>query len=397
MRSSTIWSTITERVCWSPAPLSPAEVHAAVHRINAQLDNIGRTLTYTADPAADRPGHIAAITQLVERINAGDVKTLLVLGGNPVYDAPTDLQFADAFAKVATRIHLSLDDNETSRAATWHLPRAHFLEAWGDARGHDGTYSIVQPMIEPLWEGRSKIEVLAELAGVDSNAYEQVRETARGIAGKEDFETRWQVALHDGTLKDSHWAPITPKPEDVADTPLPPKADASDFEVIFTRDASVYDGRFANCGWLQELPDPMSRLTWDNAALIGPATAERLGVKSDQVISITVDGRTIELPVFVMPGQADGTIGIALGYGRTAAGHVGGSEQNNVSPVGANAYAIRQSTAPYWAGSATVQVTEKTASLATTQDHHAIDMIALKGKAGPAWTIGPRDNQDRVG
>jgi MoCo/4Fe-4S cofactor protein with predicted Tat translocation signal len=362
-------------------PSQPAEVHAAVHRINAKLNNIGRTLTYTEDPDPDRPSHIDAIAQLVEQINTGDVDTLVVLGGNPVYDAPVDVDFAAAFAKVGTRIHLSLDDNETSQAATWHLPRAHFLEAWGDARGYDGTYSIVQPMIEPLWEGRSKIEVLAGLIGSDSNAYEEVRETARDVAGKEDFETRWQVALHDGILKDSQSSPITPKPEDVADTPLPSKADAGDFEVIFTRDASVYDGRFANCGWLQELPDPMSRLTWDNAALIGPATAERLGVKSDRVISVTIDGRTIELPVFVMPGQADGTIGIALGYGRTAAGHVGGSEQNNVSPVGANAYAIRQSTAPYWASSATVQVTARTAGLATTQDHHAIDMIAMKGKA----------------
>ena len=359
----------------------PPEVHATVHRINARLDNIGRTLTYTEDPDPKRPSHVAAIGQLVEQINSGDVETLVVLGGNPVYDAPVDVDFAAAFAKVASRIHLSLDDNETSQAATWHLPRAHFLEAWGDARGYDGTYSIVQPMIEPLWDGRSKLELLARLIGSDSNAYEHVRETAREIAGTDDFESHWQVALHDGILKDSQSAPVTPKPEDVADTPLPSKADdTGDFEVIFTRDASVYDGRFANCGWLQELPDPMSRLTWDNAALIGPVTAERLGLKSDQVISVTVDGRTIDLPAFVMPGQADGTIGIALGYGRTAAGHVGGSKQSNVSPVGANAYAIRQSNTPCWAA-ATVQVTQKTASLATTQDHHAIDMIALKGKA----------------
>ena len=359
----------------------PVEVHAAVHRINEQLGNVGHTLTYTEDPDPERPGHLEAIGALVEQINAGDVETLVVLGGNPVYDAPADLDFASAFAKVGTRIHLSVDDNETSRAAGWHLPRAHFLEAWGDARSHDGTYSIVQPMIEPLWEGRSKIEVLAGLVGSDSSGYDLVRETAREMAGAENFETRWQVALHDGLLEDSQWPVVTPKLAEAETQASSDGVSSGEFEVVFMRDASVYDGRFANCGWLQELPDPMSRLTWDNAALIGPATAERLGVKSDRVIALTIDGRSIELPVFVMPGQADGTIGIALGYGRTAAGHVGGSEQNKVSPVGANAYAIRQSTAPYWDSSASVSVTGRTSRLATTQDHHAIDMIAMKGKA----------------
>ncbi len=363
-------------------PRQPAEVHAAVHRVNARLGNVGKTITYTEDPEPQRPSHLEAIGELVQRINAGEVETIVVLGGNPVYDAPVDLDFSAAFAKVATRIHLSLDDNETSQSATWHLPRAHFLEAWGDARSHDGGYSIVQPTIEPLWDGRSKIEVLAALIDSQSSGYELVRETARELLGADDFETRWQITLHDGILKDSQWQAVTPELVEAADSKPRQELDTSgEFEVIFCRDASVYDGRFANCGWLQELPDPMTRLTWDNAALIGPSTAGLLDVKSDRIMAVTIDGRTIELPVLVMPGQAEGTIGVAPGYGRTAAGHVGGSEQNNVPPVGANAYAIRRSSALHWDASATIEVTRRTSSLATTQDHHAIDMIAMKGKA----------------
>jgi molybdopterin-containing oxidoreductase family iron-sulfur binding subunit len=363
-------------------PGQPAEVHAAIHRLNVRLGNAGTTITYTEDVEPDRPSHIEAIGQLVRRIGLGDLETLIVLGGNPVYDAPVDLDFAGAFSRVATRVHLSLDDNETSRAATWHLPRAHFLEAWGDARSHDGTYSIVQPLIEPLWDGRSKIEVLAGLTGSESSGYDLVRETARELTGGCDFETRWQVALHDGILKDSQWPTVAPVlADDGGARQKDSREAAGDFEVIFYRDASVYDGRFANCGWLQELPDPMSRLTWGNAALIGPAMAERLGIASDDVVRVTIHGQSIELPVLVMPGQADRTVGIALGYGRTAAGHVGGSDQNKVLPVGANACTIRRSSAPYCDSTATVEATGKTARLATTQDHHAIDMIALKGIA----------------
>ncbi len=360
----------------------PAEVHAAIHRLNASLGNIGQTITYTEEVEPERPGHIEAIGQLVQQIGSGDVETLVVLGGNPVYDAPADVGFAAAFSNVKTRIHLSLDDNETSRAATWHLPRTHFLEAWGDARSYDGTYSIVQPLIEPLWDGRSKIEVLAGLIDSSLGGYELVRETARGLAGDDDFETRWQLALHDGILKDSQWPGVVPKVADAVEAQKQElRVTSGECEVIFHRDASVYDGRFSNSGWLQELPDPMSRLTWDNAALIAPAMAERLGIASDQIVRVAIAGKSIEIPVFVMPGQADGTVGIALGYGRTAAGHVGGSDADQVPPVGANAYAIRRSNAPYCEPAATVEVTEKKARLATTQDHHAIDMIALQGIA----------------
>ncbi len=363
-------------------PSQPPEVHGAVHRLNVQLGNVGNTVTYTEVPDPKRPSHLDAIGQVVERIQSQELETLLVLGGNPVYDAPVDRDLAVAYSKVPTRIHLSLDDNETSRASTWHLPRAHFLEAWGDARSHDGTYSIIQPMIEPLWDGRSKIELLASLLGLEGSGYDLVRETTRELAGSDGFETKWQVAVHDGLLKDSQWPAVAPKLIEAEKTSVGNEQPASgELEVVFQRDASVYDGRFANNGWLQELPDPMSRLTWDNAALIGPATAEKLGVASDQVVRVEVAGRSLELPVFVMPGQADGTVGIALGYGRTAAGHVGGSDQHKVAPVGANAYAIRPSGSPYCATSATVATTGKTSPLATTQDHHAIDAIAVKGMA----------------
>ncbi|MHB8900501.1 MAG: TAT-variant-translocated molybdopterin oxidoreductase [Thermoguttaceae bacterium] len=363
-------------------PAQPPEVHEAVHRLNARLENVGKTVTYSEEPDPQRPSHQQTLIQLVRRIDSGEVDTLLVLGGNPVYDAPGDLGFPAAFAKVPTRIHLSQDDNETSRAASWHLPRAHFLEAWGDARSHDGTCSVVQPLIEPLWEGRSKIEILAGLLDSPLGAYELVRETAHQLTGDDDFDNRWQIALHEGVFKDTQWPVAAPTLAESKATRAETRRDASgELEIIFRPDSSVYDGRFANCGWLQELPDPMTRLTWDNAALVGPATAQRLGVASDRVVRISVADRSISIPVFVMPGQADGTIAIALGYGRTAAGHVGGSRQNNVAPVGVDAYAIRPSGSPWFRPGASIEVTGATARLATTQDHHAIDMIALKGMA----------------
>ena len=367
-------------------PSQPPEVHAAVHRLNAALDNAGQTIVYTQDPDPERPAHFEALRALVARMERGEVQTLLVLGGNPVYDAPADLAFAAAFSKVATRIHLSQFDDETSQAATWRLPQAHFLEAWGDARGFDGTYSIVQPLIEPLWGGRSKIELLAAIAGMEApGGYDQVRETFKGLIAGEEFESRWRKCLHDGVLEGSAWPAVTPQLVEKGPASQPPdenrKGEPGGLEIVFQRDARVYDGRFANNGWLQELPDPMTRLTWDNAVLVGPATAERLGLAGEVLVRLTNGGRRIEAPVFIMPGQAEDTLAIALGYGRTAAGQVGGSARLEVKPVGVDAYRLRRCEAPYFDGPATVELLGAVSRLAATQDHHAIDTIALEGKA----------------
>ncbi|MCR4412851.1 MAG: TAT-variant-translocated molybdopterin oxidoreductase [Thermoguttaceae bacterium] len=369
-------------------PRQPAEVHAVAHRLNRLLKNVGQTVWYTEEPDPDRPPHAEAIRALADEMHAGAVETLVVLGGNPVYDAPADVAFAKALARVPTRIYLGLYPNETARVCTWRLPQAHFLETWGDARSWDGTYSVVQPLIDPLYGGRSAIEVVAMLLGQQvPKGHDLVRETFRSIVKASDWEARWAKTLHDGVLEGSRFAAVA---AEAADRPASgePRGDfmESDWsngqmDLIFCRDASVYDGRFANNGWLQEMPDPLTKLTWDNAALVSPATAAALGVENGTIVRLTLGGRSVEIPAYVMPGQAPGCVAVSLGYGRTAAGHVGGDPEAGVDPVGADVYPLRTCQAMEFQSGLSVEVTDRKVRLAMTQDHHAIDAIGLAGRA----------------
>jgi molybdopterin-containing oxidoreductase family iron-sulfur binding subunit len=368
-------------VCVGPS--QPPEVHAAVHRINAMLGNVGGkgTVAYTKIPDPDRPSNVESIRTLVDEIRAGHVKTLLILGGNPVYNAPADLAFADALKQVETSIHLSGYRDETSRRCTWHLPRSHFLEAWGDGRSYDGTYSVLQPMIAPLRNGRSPIEVLSMiLSTVDKSPMprpeELVRKTFRDkIAG--DSGASWEQVVRDGLLPQSRWpletlsAPVGPT---LTETDVVAAEKNDSLEVIFRRSRSVYDGRFANNGWLQELPDPVTKLTWGGAALIGPTTAEKLGIKSDDVVVVKLGDRHVRIPVCVVPGQAPGTVELPLGHGRSAAGKVGG-DTPNVEPVGVDVYPLRTTTALHVVQGAKLELTGDSYRLAGTQDHHTIDAV----------------------
>ena len=369
-------------------PSQPSEVHAAVHRINAALDNAGTTVTYLPEPQPDRPSHQEALRSLVAEMSAGKVDTLLILGGNPVYNAPGDLKFAEALKKVATSIHLSRYRDETSQQSTWHLPEAHFLEAWGDARSYDGTYSVVQPLIDPLWGGRSAIEVLASFLTLQAGGYDLVRSTFKDLlAGNADFETTWKSVLHDGRWTGSAWSAETPKllpaSEKRGQNDLLNSSDpflSGPLEIVFTRGATVDDGRYANSGWLQETPDPMTKVTWDNAAVMAPATAAKLGVRDDTLVRLKYAGHQREIPAYLLPGLAEGTVVVSLGYGRTAAGQVGGSQSQEVASVGVDLYGLRQSTAPYFDHGATIEPTGKAYPLATTQDHHAIDTVGAKAR-----------------
>jgi anaerobic selenocysteine-containing dehydrogenase len=342
--------------------LQPPEVHAAVHRINAMLGNVGKegTIAYTRLPDPERPSYIDAMRALVGEMNDGKVNTLLILGGDPVYNAPADLAFGEALNRVETSIHLSGYRDETSRCCTWHLPRAHFLETWGDGRSYDGTYSVIQPVIVPLRNGRSPIEVLSTvLSSTDKEPVPQPEELVRQtfqeqIAG--NSVASWQQVLRDGLLVDSRWpvesvadvvqavSPV-PKGEGTSDGELsePPDEDGR-IEVIFRGDRSVFDGRFANNSWLQELPDPVTKLTWGGAALLGPATAAQLGIKNEDVVVLKLGDRQVRIPVCVLPGQAAGTVELSLGYGRWAAGKVGG-DLPEVETVGVDVYPLRTTTA----------------------------------------------------
>ncbi len=369
-------------------PRQPAEVHARVHRLNRLLQNVGQTVWYTESPDPDRPPHAEAIRALADEMHAGAVETVVILGGNPVYDAPADVAFPEALAKVPTRIYLGLYHHETARACTWRLPEAHFLEAWGDVRSWDGTYSIVQPLIEPLYGGRSAIEVVAMLLGQESpKGYDLVRATFRSIVKTSDWEARWAKTLHDGVLEGSRFAAVAVEAADRPASGEPRgefvESDGSNgqMDLIFCRSASVYDGRFANNGWLQEMPDPLTKLTWDNAALISPATAAALGIENGTLVRLKLGGRSIEIPACLMPGQAAGCVAVSLGYGRTAAGHVGGDTAAGVDPVGADVYPLRTSQGMDFQTGLSVEVTDRKVRLAVTQDHHAIDAIGLSGRA----------------
>jgi MoCo/4Fe-4S cofactor protein with predicted Tat translocation signal len=345
-------------------PGQPAEVHALVHLINEALGNFGRTVSFTEKPVL--PGE-AGLKTLAEEMAAGRVRTLVILGANPVFTAPADLDFAARMDRVSTSIHLGLEVDETAAQATWHLPQAHYLESWGDVRTADGTASVQQPLIQPLYGGRTPAEVLALLTGYPhQRAYEIVRHYWLARWPAAEAERRWRRALHDGLIEGSAWPRITPpvRRQQVLAARRPAPADG--LEVVFHPSHAVWDGRFANNGWLQEAPEPMTKLTWDNAALVSPKTASALGVASGDVIALERGGRSIEMPVWVQPGQADNSIAVALGYGRTRCGRVG-------RRVGHNAYPLRTSDNPGFVAGVSVRPTGRRYRLASAQDHHSME------------------------
>ncbi|MDC3379212.1 TAT-variant-translocated molybdopterin oxidoreductase [Planctomycetota bacterium] len=349
----------------------PAAVHALGHLINSLLGNANVTVRYTREPAMEQRGN-AALASLADDMNNGRVDTVLVVGSNPVAYAPANLGFAAAFKKVPHRIHLGMYRDETAAASTWHLPQGHYLESWGDAASWDGTQSVVQPLIAPLLNGRSTIEVLAHLTKDNaSNGYDLVRRTLKGTKSDEVFEGEWRRALHDGVVAASAATQATPQvlvaavQEAVAGATAADAPTASKLELIFTRDNSVYDGRFSNVSWLQELPDPLTKLTWDNALLVNPHTADELDLKGDDLVTLTAGGKTLDVAVYVLPGLPDFTVSLSLGYGRSAAGMVGNG-------CGFDSYVLRADGANVVTG-VTLSKTGKTYQLATTQDHHTVD------------------------
>jgi molybdopterin-containing oxidoreductase family iron-sulfur binding subunit len=304
--------------------LQPAVVHALTHLINARVagDAVHYVAPFSSDPEGPR-----AMVELAAAMKRGDLSLLLILGGNPVYDAPADADFANALSRVPASVHLSAHVDETSALATWHLNRAHWLESWGDVRAEDGTLSIVQPLIAPLHGGRTDAEVLERLLGGERSAYQLVQ--ANFLA-----PTAMRRALHDGLVADSAWAAETATVQASALTA--PAADEADLEVTFRPDAHAYDGRFANNGWLHELPHPFTKLTWDNAALIAPATAHRLGLSDGDIVELRVGERRLHIPVLAAPGQAEESIALSVGLGRRRAGKVGTGVGFDVNPVRAS-------------------------------------------------------------
>ena len=391
----------------------PAVVHALAHALNAALGNVGRTVLYTDAVEARPVDQVQSIRELAAAMSAGQVDTLVIIGGNPVYTAPADLQFAAQMEKVRVRVHLSLHANETSAISHWQVPEAHFLEAWSDARAFDGTVSIVQPLIAPLYGGRSAHEVLAALSErPERTAYQIVREywqnvrlsnvrrpdvrrpglafQTRQVGGSKeqdppyvpdaDFEAFWRRTVHDGVMANTALPTRAIAPTAAATAfAATPAAPAGGFEIAFRHDATIYDGRFNNNGWLQELPKPITHLTWDNAVLVSPATMARVGGKATpdftggergqihgSVVEVRYRGRTIRGAMFPVPGHPDDTATLHLGYGRTRTGNVGTNR-------GFNAGALRTSDALSFGTGAQIVLTGETFPLACVQYHQLME------------------------
>jgi molybdopterin-containing oxidoreductase family iron-sulfur binding subunit len=427
----------------------PASVHALVHGMNAALGNNGATITYTPPAEAVPSDQVAALQELIGEMRAGQIELLLVLGGNPVYSAPADLDFAGAMDRVALRAHLGLYEDETSALCHWHVPEAHFLESWGDVRADAGTASIIQPLIAPLYNGKSAIEVIGSLGDQgDRSGYDLVRAywagqtglstqappppaapapvvapapaapvqaqpaplgnttgaltAAPGQPGQQaapprppiaaapvpalsPFDREWRTWLHDGIVPNTAFATTTVTVQNAPAGSAPAAGGDGEIEIVFRPDPTVHDGRFANNAWLQETPKSLTKLTWDNAALIAPGTAARLALVSGDMVELRQGDRAIQIPVWLQPGHALDAVTLHLGYGRTRAGRAGNGIGFNVNP-------LRTTATLDSARGVELRKTGETYQLASTQDHWALEgrnlvrvATVAQNDANPQW------------
>ena len=343
----------------------PADVHILADAINATLDAFGKTVRLIAPIEANAGPKLQSLSELVGDMNTGNVDTLIIIRANPVYDAPADLDFAGALKHVPFSVSLALYNDETARASTWRLPCAHEYEAWSDARAFDGTVTIQQPQARALYGGHSAHEVVALLQGhATPNDYSLLRQFWRQRAEQEnrgDFDSFWHEAVRAGVVPDTAEAPASLSPNRNAisglQPPAPPRAGAT--WVLFRSDEGNWDGRYADNPWLLEMPRAFTRLTWDNAVLVAPSTATRLGIDTHDVVEIAIDRATVRAPVYVLPGQTPGCITLPLGWGRTAGGLGAGA--------GFDAYRVRRKDDPWNAQSDSIKKTGDQYRLATTQ------------------------------
>jgi molybdopterin-containing oxidoreductase family iron-sulfur binding subunit len=355
-------------------PGQPPAVHALAHAMNQALGNVGATVVYTEPVEVNPVNQLQSLRELATDMAAGTVDTLVIIESNPVFTAPADLNFADLIRKVPFTAHMSLYFDETAALSQWHVPQTHYLESWGDVRAFDGTVSIIQPLILPLYNGKSAYELLGALSGnAGQSSYDIVRAywqgqgRTQGSAQQGDFEQFWRQSIHDGVVAGTAAAPIqvTLSSGNLPAQAASPQPQAA-LEIVFRPDSSVWDGRFANNAWLQELPRQLTTITWDNAAYISPATAQRLGYSNEDLVELRFDGRAVRAPIWIVPGHADDSVTLHMGYGRQRAGQVG-------TGVGANAYAIRTSGAPWFGSGLEVAGTGQRYSLSTTQEHFSVE------------------------
>ncbi len=356
----------------------PAWCHALAHSMNASLGNAGSTISYVATGNTDRQSGTDALAKLTRDMSAGNIETLVMMGVNPVYNAPADLDFAGAMLKVPTSIYLGLNDDETAHNARWVLPESHFLESWGDARAADGTISPIQPQIAPLFDSKSQIELIAMLMGSqDADGYDLVRNTWKSTIRQDgdQFDRTWRRALHDGVVPNTAARRVSPSANAGAVSSatrdgLAAAHAAQGLELVIQPHPYLRDGAHANNPWLQEIPHPITKVCWDNPVLINPETAKRLRVGRGDKIKITVAGRSAEFAVWPQPGIAHDTLVVELGMGRTAGGKIAEGR-------GFDAYPIRTTSAMCAATGATVEKVGGDYLLASTQNHQSMEGRAI--------------------
>jgi len=342
-------------------PQSSSACHAAALAINSAIGAVGKTVVYTETVAAIPSEQTSDLKALVADMNAGKVQWLVMLGVNPLYNAPVDLDFESAFNKVPVTVHLGSHLDETGFYSTWHINKTHYLESWSDARAYDGTISIVQPMIDPLYGGKSAHDVFQALLDPSLSGYDVVVANAKTYLKGADFATGWKKALHDGWVEGTAFEPKTLSAKAV---PAAAAAPVSGIEISFKTDASVYDGRYANNGWLQELPKQVTNVSWDNAALMNMDLMGKLGIEENEAVELSLNGRKLIVPVLMSPGHPNNAVTVALGLGRRAeAGRVGAG-------VGFNAYALRTADAPLAAGGLTIAKGKGYYDLCVTKVHN---------------------------
>ncbi len=352
------------------------DVHQLVHGINHHLGNFEQTIRFSEEPLATPSGDLESIRRLGRLLEGNVLESLVIIGGNPVYDAPADirLNLASTPSRPLTTFHLTASDNETSQACEWSLPAAHYLECWGDGRAWDGTWTLQQPLILPLFGGKSPIELLSMVSGKMSPGLALVRATFDKTFPQEGAKG-WEKALHEGLVGDSQYPLIRVTRPEIGTAPdqrdVKNAMGDSGMEIRFVADYKVHDGRCANNAWLQELPDPMTKLTWDNAALMSLPDSRRLGIAHGELIRLeaTEGMRAIEMAVYIMPGHAEGCLTLPLGYGRRAGGSIGNGVGFDVGP-------LRTSGSSYWLENVRVSGTGRNYPLAVTQLHHLSPSVA---------------------
>ena len=346
----------------------PPIVHALAHGMNQALGNVGKTIFYTDPVNANPINQTESLKDLVADMRGGKVDMLFILGSNPAYDAPADFGFADALknTNIPLRVHLGLYQDETAELCQWHLTETHYLEAWGDSRAYDGTVSIVQPLIAPLYNSKSACELVALLAGQNgATGHDIVQGYWKKQHPAADFDMFWRKSLHDGWVEGTTFAPVNATVK-TANLPAPAESAPNAIEINFRRDPSIYDGSFSNNGWLQELPKPMTKMTWDNPVMVGPAMATRMQLQSKDLISVELNGKKVTGAVWIQAGHPDNSITVFLGYGRRRSGRVG-------TGAGFDFYPLRNSATPWFTTGANISKVDGDYVLACTQGYQTME------------------------